>query len=268
MGVGPAEFGGADDLAGRRLHQRRPGKEDRALALRPEATHDHRLVAHRRHVGAAGGAETHDAGDLGDALRAHPRLVVEDAAEMIAIGKHLGLVRQVGAAAIHQIDAGQAVLLGDLLRAQVLLHRHREIGAALHRRVVGDDHHLAAAHPADAGDDPGARRLAVVEPPGRQLAELQERRAGIEQALHPIARQQFPTRDMAIARGGRPAQAGDADSLAQRRGKCAIDLRVAGERLAAGIDRAGQARHRGVAPPMSSRPIRKRRISLVPAPMS
>ena len=77
--------------------------------------------------------------------RRHLRLVEEDAAEMVAVGKDLGLVRQVGAAAIDQIDAGQPVLLRDLLRAQMLLHRHREIGAALHRGVVGDDHHFAAA---------------------------------------------------------------------------------------------------------------------------
>ena len=68
-------------------------------------------------------------------------------------GEHLVLVRQVGAAAVDQIDAGQPVLLRDLLRAQMLLHRHREIGAALHRRVVGDDHALAPGHAADAGDD-------------------------------------------------------------------------------------------------------------------
>ena len=109
--------------------------------------------------------------------RAHPRLVVEDAAEVVAVGKHLGLVRQVGPAAVDQIDARQAVLQRDLLRAQVLLHRQREIGAALHRGVVGDDHHLAARHPADAGDQAGARRLAVIEAVGGQLAHLQEGRA-------------------------------------------------------------------------------------------
>ena len=58
---------------------------------------------------------------------------------------------------------GQAVLLGDLLRAQVLLHRDREVGAALHGGVVGHHHHLAAADAADAGDD--ARRRA---PPRRR----------------------------------------------------------------------------------------------------
>ena len=40
----------------------------------------------------------------------------------------------------------------DLLRAQVLLDRHRVVGAALHRRVVGDDHAFLPVDAADAGD--------------------------------------------------------------------------------------------------------------------
>jgi hypothetical protein len=76
---------------------------------------------------------------------------------MVAVGEHLGLVGQVGAAGIDQIDAGQVVLFGDLLRPQVLLHGHREVGAALHRRIVGDDHDLAARDPADAADHARAR---------------------------------------------------------------------------------------------------------------
>ena len=85
----------------------------------------------------------------------HRRLVVEDAAEVIAVGKHVDLVRQVGAARVDEVDAGQAVLARDVLRAQVLLHRQRVVGAALDGRVVADDHAFAAGHAADAGDDAG-----------------------------------------------------------------------------------------------------------------
>ena len=63
--VAAAELLGGDDLAGRRLHQRRAAEEDRALVA-----HDHGLVAHRRHVGAARGARAEHGGDLRDALRA------------------------------------------------------------------------------------------------------------------------------------------------------------------------------------------------------
>ena len=74
----------------------------------------------------------------------HPRLVVEDPAEVLAVGEDLGLQRQERAARVDEVEARQPVLLGDLLRAQVLLDRQREVRAALDGRVVGDDHALAA----------------------------------------------------------------------------------------------------------------------------
>ncbi len=152
--VGAAERFGVDDFAGRSLHQRRAAEEDRALFL-----DDDRLVAHRRHVGAAGRARAHDDGDLRNVERAHARLVVEDAAEVVAVGKHFVLQRQERAAGIDQVDARQAVLERDFLRAQMLLHRDRKVRAALDRRVVGDDDDFDAVDAADAGDDAGAGRL-------------------------------------------------------------------------------------------------------------
>ncbi len=197
----PPSSSAADDLAGRGLHQRRAAEEDRALVL-----DDDGLVAHRRHVGAAGGARAHHDRDLRDALRAHVGLVEEDAAEVLAVGEDLVLVRQVGAAGVDQVDARQAVLLRDLLRAQVLLHRHRVVGAALHRRVVGDDHAVVALDPADAGDHARAGRLAVVHAVGGELADLEERRARVEQAVDAVARQQLAARRMALARLGVAAE--------------------------------------------------------------
>jgi hypothetical protein len=52
-------------------------------------------------------------------------------------------------------EARQPVRSGDLLGAQVFLHRERVVRAALDGGVVGDDDALPAAHPADPGDDPG-----------------------------------------------------------------------------------------------------------------
>ena len=117
--------------------------------------------AHRRHVGAAGGARAHHRGHLRDAVGGHPRLVVEDAAEVVPVGEHLGLQGQERAAGVDQVDAGQPVLRGDLLGAQVLLDGHRVVGAALHGGVVRDHHAWPAVHRADAGDDarpPAPRR--------------------------------------------------------------------------------------------------------------
>ena len=86
--VGAAEIFGTDDLAGRRLHQRRPSEKNGAGIF-----DDDRFVGHRRHVRAAGRARAHDRGDLGDALSRHRGLVVEDAPEVVAIGKDFVLQR-------------------------------------------------------------------------------------------------------------------------------------------------------------------------------
>jgi hypothetical protein len=157
------------------------------------------------------GTRAHHAGDLRDALGAHLRLIVEYPPEVIAVGEDLALVRQVGAARIDQVDARQAVGLGNLLRAEMLLDRHRVIGAALHSGIVGDDHAHPPRNPPDRGDDPGTRNLAVVEVAGGELAELEQRRAGIEQALDALAGEQLAARCVALARGFATAQRGCGD---------------------------------------------------------
>ena len=193
--VGAAELLGGHVLPGRGLHERRAADEDR-----PGPAHDHRLVAHRRHVGAAGRARAHHDRDLRDPLRRHARLVEEDPPEVIAVGEHLGLQRQERAARVDEVDARQPVLLGDLLRAQVLLHGQREVRAALDRRVVRDDHALAPLDDADPGDDPRRGRVAVVDVPGRERVQLEERRAGIDQPVDPLAGEQLPARAMPLDR--------------------------------------------------------------------
>ena len=177
MHIAAAQVLGAHDFAGGGLDQWRAAQKDRALVA-----HDDALVAHRRHIGATGRATAHDHGNLGDALRAEVGLVEEDAAEMVAVRKHLVLVRQVGAARVDQVDARQAVLLRDLLRAQMLLDRQRVVGAALDRRVVAHDHAIDAADPADAGDQAGAGRAVAaiaigVHAQRGQRTEFQKRRA-------------------------------------------------------------------------------------------
>ena len=168
--VGAAELLRGHVLPRRGLHERRAADEDRARPL-----NDHRLVRHRGHVRAAGGARAHDDGDLRDAERRQPRLVEEDPAEVVAVGEDLGLERQERAARVDEVEAGQPVLPRDLLCAQVLLHRERVVRAALHGRVVRDDHALATLDDADPGDDPGRRSVAVVELPRGEGVQLEER---------------------------------------------------------------------------------------------
>ncbi|GAA3303711.1 hypothetical protein GCM10020295_52980 [Streptomyces cinereospinus] len=184
-----AELLGGDDLAGGGLHQRGAAEKDRPLAA-----HDDGLVAHRRDVRPAGRAGAEDGGDLRDAGGRHPGLVVEDPPEVLPVREDLVLHRQEGAAGVDEVEAGQPVLQRDLLGAQVLLHRHRVVRPALDGRVVGDDDALPPAHPPDAGDDAGGGRLAVVHPVGRERGQLQEGRAGVEQGVDPVTRQQFAAR--------------------------------------------------------------------------
>ena len=63
---------------------------------------------------------------------------------MVHVGEDLGLPRQVGAAALQQVDARQPVLHRDLLRSKLLLDGDRVEGAAFDGRVVGDHHALPA----------------------------------------------------------------------------------------------------------------------------
>ncbi len=167
--IATAELLSADLLAGGRLHERRTAEEDRARPL-----DDHGLVAHRRDVRPAGRAAAHDEGDLGHAGRGEAGLVVEDPAEVVAVGKDLTLEGQERPAAVDEVDARQPVLEGDLLGPQVLLHGERVVRAALDRRVVGDDDAERPLDPPDPGHDPGARRIAVVQPVGGERAQLEE----------------------------------------------------------------------------------------------
>ena len=172
--------------------------------------------------------------------RRHGRLVEEDAAEVLAVGEDLVLHRQEGTAGVDQVDAGQPVLQRHLLRAQVLLHGHRVVGAAFDGGVVGDDDDLAAVDPADPGDDPGAGRRVVVEAVGGERRELEEGRAGVEQPVDALARQQLAALDVAL--GGALSAAAVATAARRSRssaasrdvlGLVALELRRPGSRVGA-----------------------------------
>jgi hypothetical protein len=166
---------------------------------------------------------------------------------MLAIGKDFRLQRQERPSRVDQVDAGEMIVSRHLLSAQVLLHGHGIVGAAFHRGVVGDDQALGPAHPADAGDDPRGRRLAVVQVPCGQRAELQKRRAGIEQAIDPIAHEQLSLLDVALAILRPPSFADVGLPLAQLSHQPAMVRLVFLECLGAGVESGGEDFHgRGV----------------------
>ena len=120
-------------------------------------------------------------------LGRHARLVVEDAAEMLAVGKHLRLQRQEGTTGIDEIDTRQPIVERHLLGAEVFLDGEGIVRATLDCRVVGHDEDIAAGHPANPGHEACARRLVVVDVPGGKRRQLEKGRLGIEQLVDALA---------------------------------------------------------------------------------
>ena len=84
-----------------------------------------------------------------------------------------------------------------------------------------------------AGDDPGARRRAVVEVVRRERRELEERRAAVQQALDALARQQLAARDVAVGGALPAARACGGELRVQVVDERAVRGLVGGEGLAA-----------------------------------
>ena len=189
MHIGATQFLGGDNLSSRGAHQGRAAQKDRALLA-----YDDAFIRHGGHIGAAGRAAAHHHGDLRYAFRRHIRLIEEDTAEMIPVRENLILLRQKGAAGIHQINTRQAIGAGDFLCTQMLLHGQWKIGAALHCGIIGDDHAFAPRYAPNARDNPRTRNLPTIQTMGRELGKLQEGRTRINQGVHAFARQQLIAR--------------------------------------------------------------------------
>ena len=190
-------------LAGRHLHQRRAAEEHLRLLL----DHD-RVVAHARHVRAAGGRVAEHQRDG----RLPPGTGAREVAEQLAAGdEDLLLGRQVRPAGLDERDRREVVLLGDLRGPEGLLHGPGVAGPALDRRVVRGDQALDALDHPDARDQRGTD--VEVRAPARQRRQLQERRPLVDEQLDPLARQQLAARVVPLdvllpAAGHRPRDLG------------------------------------------------------------
>ena len=185
---------------------------------------------------------------------------------MLSVWENFILLRQKSAAGIHQINAGQAIGAGDLLRAHMLFHGQWKIGAALHRGIIRDDHTFAPRHAPNARDNPRARNLPTIKPMGRELRKFQEGRTRINQRTHTFTRQQLIARQMLIPRSFAAALFGCGDGCFQIRDQRRHGGGIGGKVLAARIKDAAQNGH--AVSRNNSRPINMRRISEVPAPIS
>ena len=80
----------------------------------------------------------------------------------------------------------------------MLLHRQGVVGAALDRRVVGDDHAQSIADTTEAGNHTRSWRFIAVKAIGSHGGDLQEGRTIVEQRVDPITREQLPSLDVAL----------------------------------------------------------------------
>src|SRR6185295_19476125 len=126
-------------------------------------------------------------------------------------------------------------LAGDLLRPEVLLYRDGIVRTALDRRVVAHDHAISPLDPSDAGDEAGPVDGIVVEPVGGERRQLEERAAGIEQAVDTLPRQKLPTGGVAVPRLLRAAERCSGPALLEfareRRHPRAVRLELGGARV-------------------------------------
>ena len=226
MQFGPAEVVGLDDLAEGGLHDRRATEEDP-----PDPLHHDHLIGERRHVGASGRAASEHHRELRQAHRRQSRLSVERPAEVILVGEDLVLQGQEGPAGVDQIDDAEAVLLGDLLSAHMLLDRDRHQGAALDGGVVGDEDVRRALDDTDAGDDPASGHLVAVLAPPRQGGELEERGVLVGDHVDPVAHHDFAAGEVPLdgALATRAAVDGPAHPLAQGVDEFEVGVAVGGE---------------------------------------
>ena len=241
--VSAAQRFGVHLLSGRRLHQGRAAEEYGSLVL-----DDDGLVAHRRNVGAARRTRPHDHRHLRDVARRQPRLVVENSPEVFPVGKDFILHGQIGAAGIGEIYAGKVVFERDLLGAQVLLDRERIVGAALDRGVVGDNHAFRSVNPPDAADQTRRGHRMIVDFVGGELADFEERGAGIDQHVHAVADQHLAAPQVPCARGFGAAQRNAGLEFLQPGRVLPVDRRIGCKLPGPGICLGLEYRHRRGAP--------------------
>lgn len=170
-------------------------QENRALLL-----DDDIFITHRRNIRPARRARTHHRRDLRNATARQIRRVVENSAEVVTVRKDIRLVEQHRPARINEVDTRQVVVGGDLLGAEMLLHRHRVIRATRNSRVIGHHETLPAFHQPNACNDTRCGDLALVHVMRSQRRDLQKRRARIEQLINTLPWQDLATRRMAFTR--------------------------------------------------------------------
>ena len=100
----------------------------------------------------------------------------------------------------NQVLVGLALFLSVFVMSPVIGAVYEQALVPYLGNKVTFDQAVDAAHPADAGDQAGAGRVAVVHAVRGQGRQFQEGRAGVQQHLHALARQQLAARQVLVAR--------------------------------------------------------------------
>ncbi len=188
MHLGPTQLLVSGLLSSGHLHQGRAAQEHFGLVL-----HHDGVIAHGREVGAPGRRTAKDDGDGGDAHLGEPGQVAKPLAPD---DEDLGLVGEVSAARLDQIDQGKPVLPGDVHDAKGLGHRVTVHRSGLAGWVVGEDGAFDALDHPDPGHHVGAEVL--VGSPGSQGGKLEERGIPVEEELYAFPGQELSPVPMAL----------------------------------------------------------------------
>ncbi len=181
--------------------------------------------------------------DLRDSGRRQARLVVEDAPEVLPIREHLILSGKIGATALDEVDAREAVLRRDLLRPQMLFDRDGVVGTPLHRRVVRNDDAFPATDAPDASNDASTGDVSTVKTVRSQLAHLQKGTPGVQQHADAFPRGQLARLPVLLQGGSRAALGRARDLLPQSHYEGPQSAVVLLKLLRMRVDLRGQCRH-------------------------
>ena len=107
--------------------------------------------------------------------------------------------------------------------------------------------HSASLDDADAGHDPGSRRLAVVHVPRGQRGQLEERRVGVAEAIDPLAGGELPPGAMPLERFLSASLRDSCSPLAQLDDELLHALPPSGEDVRVAFHGAGEHGHRHAA---------------------
>lgn len=148
---------------------------------------DDGLVAHSGNIRSSGGAGAHNNGNLRNTQGTHASLVKEDAAKVFLVWKDVCLVREIRAARIDEVEAGEFVLLSNCLCAEMLLDRDWVIGTSFDSAIISHNHTGDPFDCSDPCDDTPCGDVVGVDFVACEGREFQERGAWVDEGGDSIA---------------------------------------------------------------------------------